>query len=139
MDLATRAHTARTLLKAGFVRLEPPRTAVRSVRALRRWGPTLAAGVTTSAIRQPDRPAIVDELGTLTWREVHERSNAIARGLAAAGVARGRRGDPVPQPPRLRRGDAGLHEARRRRAVPQHDVRRAADRGGRASARGRSR
>ena len=90
MDLATRAHTARTLLKAGFVRLEPPRTAIPLGRALRRWGPTLAAGVTTSAIRQPDRPAIVDELGTLTWRELHERTNAIARGLAPRASARGR-------------------------------------------------
>ena len=87
--LATRAHTARTLLAAGFIRPEPPGTAVRSVRALRRWGPTLAAGVTTSAIRQPDRVAVVDELGPLTWREVHERSNAIAGGLARAGVGEG--------------------------------------------------
>jgi len=87
--LATRAHTARTLLSAGFVRPEPPGTALRSVRALRRWGPTLAAGVTTSAIRQPDRVAVVDELGSLTWREVHERSNAIAWGLAGAGVGEG--------------------------------------------------
>ena len=87
--LATRAHTARTLLSAGFVRPEPPGTALRSVRALRRWGPTLAAGVTPSAIRQPDRVAVVDELGSLTWREVHERSNAIAWGLAGAGVGEG--------------------------------------------------
>jgi acyl-CoA synthetase (AMP-forming)/AMP-acid ligase II len=87
--LATRAHTARTLLSAGFVRPEPPGTALRSVRALRRWGPTLAAGVTTSAIRQPDRVAVVDELGPLTWREVHERSNAIAAGLAGTGVGEG--------------------------------------------------
>jgi fatty-acyl-CoA synthase len=89
MDLATRAHTARTLLKAGFVRPEPPRTAVRALRTLRRWGPTLAAGVTTSSIRQPDATAIVDELGALTWRELHERTNAMARGLAAVGVGEG--------------------------------------------------
>ena len=86
MDLATRAHTIRTLLAAGFVRPEPPRTAARALLTLRRWGPTLAAGVTTSAIRRPDAHAIVDERGALTWRELHERSNAIARGLAAAGV-----------------------------------------------------
>jgi fatty-acyl-CoA synthase len=89
MDLATRAHTARTLLKAGFVRPEPPRTTVRALVTLRRWGPTLAAGVTTSAIRRPDAPAIVDELGPLTWLELHERTNAMARGLAAAGVGEG--------------------------------------------------
>jgi fatty-acyl-CoA synthase len=87
--LATRAHTARTLMKAGFVRPEPPATVVRAALTLHRWGPTLAAGVATSAIRQPDRVAVVDELGPLTWREVHERSNAIASGLARAGVREG--------------------------------------------------
>ena len=42
--LATRAHTARTLLKAGFVRPEPPAKVARVAMTLHRWGPTLAAG-----------------------------------------------------------------------------------------------
>jgi fatty-acyl-CoA synthase len=41
------------------------------------------------AVRHPDDPAIVDELGTLTFHEVHQRSNAIAHGLADAGVKEG--------------------------------------------------
>ena len=51
--------------------------------ALHRWGPTPAAGYTAAAIRYPDDTAIVDELGTLTFREVHERTNALAHAVEA--------------------------------------------------------
>ena len=54
--------------------------------ALHRWGPTPAAAYTASAIRYPDREAIVDERGTLTFAEVDRRTNALARGLRRAGV-----------------------------------------------------
>ncbi len=81
-----------------------PDKAVRSLAALRRWGPTPAAAYTGSAIRYPDRIAVADERGTLTFAEVHRRTNALAHELARPGRRRGRRrGDHVPQPPRLRR------------------------------------
>jgi acyl-CoA synthetase (AMP-forming)/AMP-acid ligase II len=57
--------------------------------ALQKWGPTPAAGYTASAIRYPDETAIVDELGTLTFREVHERTNALAHALSDAGILEG--------------------------------------------------
>ncbi len=43
----------------------------------------------SAAIRHPDRAAIVDERGTLTFAEVHRRTNALARELRAAGVSEG--------------------------------------------------
>ena len=55
----------------------------------------------------------------------HQRAGQRAR---RRGHRRGRRRrDPVPQPPRLHRRDGRVLQARRARAVPQHDVRRAAD------------
>src|ERR1035438_2767650 len=63
-----------------------PDKAVRSLAALRRWGPTPAAAYTGSAIRYPDRAAIVDERGTLTFAEMHARTNALAHELRKAGV-----------------------------------------------------
>src|SRR3954462_13910667 len=57
--------------------------------ALQRWGPTPAAGYTGSAIRYPDETAIIDELGTLTFREVHERTNALAHAFSDAGILEG--------------------------------------------------
>ncbi len=77
---------ARTLLGTGMIAPVRPDKLVRSLAALRRWGPTPAAAYTGSAIRYPDRQAIVDERGTLTFAEVDRRTNALARSLRAHGV-----------------------------------------------------
>ena len=42
-----------------------------------------------STARFPDEVAIIDDSGTLTFREVHERSNALAHALAAEGIGVG--------------------------------------------------
>jgi fatty-acyl-CoA synthase len=81
-----RVHVARTLLETGILQPTRPDRALRSLAALRRWGPTPAAAYMGAAARYPDRAAIVDERGTLTFAEVHHRTNALARGLAAAGI-----------------------------------------------------
>jgi acyl-CoA synthetase (AMP-forming)/AMP-acid ligase II len=49
--------------------------------AMRREGMGMTVGFTGAAQRCPDRPALVDELGTLTWRQLDERINALAAGL----------------------------------------------------------
>jgi acyl-CoA synthetase (AMP-forming)/AMP-acid ligase II len=77
---------ARTLLGTGMVRPMRPDKVVRTLAALRRWGPTPAAAYTASAIRYPDRQAIVDEKGTLTFAEIDRRTNALARALGKAGI-----------------------------------------------------
>jgi len=81
--------TARMLAEAGILRPTRPDKALRIANALRRWGPTPAAGYTAAAIRDPDGTAIVDELGTLTFDEVHRRTNALAHALSDAGVKEG--------------------------------------------------
>jgi acyl-CoA synthetase (AMP-forming)/AMP-acid ligase II len=81
--------TARMLAEAGILRPTRPDKALRIVNALRRWGPTPAAGYTAVAIRDPGATAIVDELGTLTFDEVHRRTNALAHALSDAGVKEG--------------------------------------------------
>jgi acyl-CoA synthetase (AMP-forming)/AMP-acid ligase II len=63
-----------------------PDRAVRALGTLRRWGPTPAAAYTGSAIRYPERLAIVDERGALTFAEVDRRTNALARALRQEGV-----------------------------------------------------
>ena len=79
-------HVIKTLLGTGMIQPTRPDRAVRSIRALRRWGPTPAAAYTGSAARYPNRAAIVDERGTLTFDEVQRRTNALAWGLKAEGV-----------------------------------------------------
>jgi acyl-CoA synthetase (AMP-forming)/AMP-acid ligase II len=80
---------ARTLLGTGMIKPVRPDRAVRALAALRRWGPTPAAAYTASAARYPDREAIVDERGTLTFAEVDRRTNALAAEMRAAGIGEG--------------------------------------------------
>jgi len=80
---------AKTFLDTGLLRPSRPDRTVRSLAALRRWGPTPAAAYAGSAARYPERLAIVDERGTLTFREVHRRTNALAHGLREAGIGEG--------------------------------------------------
>jgi fatty-acyl-CoA synthase len=80
---------AKALLDTGMAAPSRPDRALRSIAALRRWGATPAAAYTGAAARYPDRLAIVDERGALTFEEVHRRTNALAHELAAAGVREG--------------------------------------------------
>jgi acyl-CoA synthetase (AMP-forming)/AMP-acid ligase II len=87
--LKHRLEVARVLLGTGIVTPVRPDRAVRALVALKQWGPTPAAAYTGSAARFPDRAAIVDERGTLTFEEVHRRTNALAHELRAAGIREG--------------------------------------------------
>jgi acyl-CoA synthetase (AMP-forming)/AMP-acid ligase II len=87
--LATKAFTARTLIESGMLRPERPDRLARIVTTLRRWGPTAAGGYAVAAIRQPTAVAIVDERGSLTFADVHRRTNALADAWRAAGLVPG--------------------------------------------------
>ncbi len=85
-SLEHRLEVARTLLGTHILSAERPDKVVRALGTLRRWGSSSAAAYAISAIRYPERLAIVDERGTLTFAEVDARTNALARVLRAAGV-----------------------------------------------------
>jgi acyl-CoA synthetase (AMP-forming)/AMP-acid ligase II/uncharacterized membrane protein len=87
--VGNKLHTARVLAGAGFIRPERPDRTLRTIALIRRWGPTPAAGFAASAARYPGETAIIDELGTLTFEEVHRRSNALASSLSDAGLVEG--------------------------------------------------
>ena len=78
-----------TLTGAGVIRLQRPDRALRTAMTLIRWGVTPAAGYESSAARYPDEVALIDELGQLTFREIQERTNALAHALADDGVNEG--------------------------------------------------
>src|SRR3954447_23478536 len=85
----TKLQTLVTLTRAGIVHPERPDRLWHTARALLRYGTTPAAGYTAAARNFPDEPAVIDELGTLTFREVDERTNALANALAADGIQAG--------------------------------------------------
>ena len=88
-QVQTKAHTLVTLTRAGIVHPERPDHIFHTVRALLRYGTTPAAGYTAAARKFPDAPAVIDELGTLSFREIDERTNALARALRADGIEEG--------------------------------------------------
>ena len=56
-------------------------------RSVGKYGSTLAAGFAASAERRPNDIGLIDEVGApLTFGEIEARTNAMARGLAKAGV-----------------------------------------------------
>jgi acyl-CoA synthetase (AMP-forming)/AMP-acid ligase II len=79
----------RVLRQAGVIRRTPPHRLPALVRALRRWGRTPAAGYATGAVRRPDGVALIDDLGSLTWAEVDERTDRLASELHARGITEG--------------------------------------------------
>src|SRR5918999_4687393 len=82
-------HTVATLARAGMIRPQRPDRLENAAFALIRGGATPAAGYKAAATRYPDELGLIDESGTLTFRELHERSNALAHALAREGVKAG--------------------------------------------------
>ena len=75
------AQNVRILAEAGMIAPMRPDKAARLAAAGARWGASPAMGVIAGAIRHPDRTMLVDERGALSYAEVDERTNAVARVL----------------------------------------------------------
>ena len=80
---------AKILAEAGVIRPMRPDRVVKVLQTMARWGRSPAAGTISLADRFPDETAIVDELGTLTFGKLHERSNALAHAFSDAGIVEG--------------------------------------------------
>jgi acyl-CoA synthetase (AMP-forming)/AMP-acid ligase II len=89
--VAEQLDAVRVLTEAGVLRPSRPDRLVASLLSLVRWGFTPAAGYAASAARYPDEPAVIDEAGTITFADLERRTDAIAHGLRAAGIAEGDR------------------------------------------------
>src|ERR1700760_2053114 len=70
-----------TLRRAGMIAPMRPDRYVKMAAAMRREGMGMTVGFAGAAQRCPDRPALIDELGMLTWRQLDERVNALAAAL----------------------------------------------------------
>jgi acyl-CoA synthetase (AMP-forming)/AMP-acid ligase II len=72
-----------TLQRAGMIAPMRPDRYLKMAAAMRREGMGMTVGFAGAAQRCPDRPALIDELGALTWRQLDERINALASALQA--------------------------------------------------------
>ncbi|HTX46841.1 MAG TPA: AMP-binding protein, partial [Solirubrobacteraceae bacterium] len=83
------AHAALTLIGAGYARPLRPDRAARAALALARWKMTPAAAAAANASLYPDRPAILDELGVVSFAQLEDRTNRLANAWADAGLGSG--------------------------------------------------
>jgi fatty-acyl-CoA synthase len=76
------------LSKAGVIGWKDPRIIAKSLKAMNQFG-AVGGGIVNAANRHGQRVGLIDDLGSLTFAELDERSNALAAGLAERGVAEG--------------------------------------------------
>src|SRR4051812_3040031 len=89
LTLGQGVHTVKTLAEAGLIKPERPDKTVRALLQIQRWGYTPAAGYAANASRYGNDDAIIDELGHLTFAEVHDRTNRLANAWSDAGLVEG--------------------------------------------------
>ena len=70
-----------TLWRARLIAPLRPDKYLKMGAAMRRVGMTATVGFAAAAQRCPDRPGLVDERGTLTWKQLDDRCDAVATGL----------------------------------------------------------
>ncbi|MFC4951149.1 AMP-binding protein [Pseudonocardia sp. GCM10023141] len=77
------------LARSGVLRPIRPDRMLGMGGGLLRYGVTIAAGYAAGAARHPDRTAIIDELGWLSYAELHRRTDRLARAFATTGIEAG--------------------------------------------------
>jgi acyl-CoA synthetase (AMP-forming)/AMP-acid ligase II len=86
------AFTLATLARRGLLSPGPPVQVARQLAALRRWGFGLGGELRSAAARDPDRAAIIEKRGSLTYADLLERTEQLAAGLRGGyGVTAGDR------------------------------------------------
>jgi fatty-acyl-CoA synthase len=81
-------HYVRKLIEAGALKLELPQNVAAMVADIVRWG-EIGMLPALNARRTPHRAAIIDDGGTMTFRELDDSSNAVANCLVELGVRGG--------------------------------------------------
>jgi acyl-CoA synthetase (AMP-forming)/AMP-acid ligase II len=77
------ASTLSTMVRAGVLAPLRPDKYLR-MAAASRGGGSVTLGFAIAAQRCPNRAGLVDELGTLSWKQLDEQASALAAGLQAA-------------------------------------------------------
>ncbi|BBZ50153.1 AMP-binding protein [Mycobacterium heidelbergense] len=83
------ATTARALLRSGLLSPPSPAAGLRLIREARRCGTNPYTLLAVTVARWPDRAAIVDDDGALSYRELRAGTESVARELSRAGVGPG--------------------------------------------------
>jgi acyl-CoA synthetase (AMP-forming)/AMP-acid ligase II len=80
---------AKVLARAGLLTPVRPDRLLGMALAVVRWGLTPATGYAAGAARHPDRVALIDDEGSLTYRDIDQRTDRLAGELGLRGVGVG--------------------------------------------------
>ncbi len=85
---AAELHYARKMFEAGALKLEAPQNIAAMAADIRKWG-EFGMIPAVNARRTPNRIAVIDDDGEMTFAELDDAANAVANGLLAMGVRGG--------------------------------------------------
>jgi fatty-acyl-CoA synthase len=86
--ITTELHAIRIAKRAGLIGGSSPLEVVRIMRTMRTLG-AMTAALVNSARKHPDRTAIIDELGSVTYAELDRRTNVLANAWRQRGLTSG--------------------------------------------------
>ncbi|WP_082962270.1 long-chain-fatty-acid--CoA ligase FadD2 [Mycobacterium sp. 852014-52144_SCH5372336] len=81
-------HYATKMFGAGAFKIEPPQNVAGMLADIRRWG-EFGMIPALNARRTPDRTAIIDDFGEMTFKELDDAAHSVANGLLEKGVKGG--------------------------------------------------
>ncbi len=81
-------HYLRRIIDSGAFRLEPPQNYAAMAADIYKWG-EFGMLPSLNARRTPNRAAVIDEDGELTYKELDEAAHGVANGLIAKGLRAG--------------------------------------------------
>ncbi len=87
MSVMRRVAAGAIVARSSTKLFERPDRLPRALLAMAPWGATLPGVVAGAAARYPDRAAVIDDEGTLTYKDGWRRVRALAAGLTAEGLA----------------------------------------------------
>ena len=82
------AYYLRLCFRSGLLGIDSPRTTADVVLGLKRFG-MLGGAPVVAAARHPERTAVIDEGGSITYRELDDRVNALANAWLRDGMQPG--------------------------------------------------
>ena len=81
-------HYVRKIFQAGGFPIEPPQNVAAMASEIRKWG-EIGMLPALHARRNPDKVAIIDDDGEVTWKELDDAANAVAHALLDKGIKGG--------------------------------------------------
>jgi fatty-acyl-CoA synthase len=83
------AYTLKVFRRIGLIAPVLPHRMIGAGVQLAKWGPGFPSGVHACAARFPKQDAVVDDAGSLTWRELSQQINQLTDALRERGIGAG--------------------------------------------------